>query len=92
MYVDQMKDKGGSISRWSLFLPDFDFTFKCCPGMINNTADGLSHQAWETTGLPSLLGDKGEMSGCPTNGTLQQGIQPNVAQERDMEEQTVINS
>ena len=90
MYLDQMKDEGGRLFRWSLFLQDFDFTVKHPPSKMNNNADGLSRQAWETTELPSLLGGKGEVSESLTNGTLQQGIQPNVAKERDTEERKVI--
>ncbi len=45
-YLDNMKDVGGRLTRWSLRLQPFSFVIQHRPGRENGNADGLSRQAW----------------------------------------------
>ena len=37
-----LKDVGGRLNRWTMFLQQFDFVFRYRPGRVNSNADSLS--------------------------------------------------
>lgn len=39
-----LKDVGGHLNRWTLFLQQFIFTFQYKPGIQHGSADALSHR------------------------------------------------
>ena len=46
-YLATKKSPNKRLTRWSLFLQEFNFELKYRPGSRNSNADGLSRQNWE---------------------------------------------
>ena len=60
MYLHSMKDSGGRLMRWALWLQPYDYKITHRPGKDNGNADGLSRQALEEDKGPDALhGEKG---------------------------------
>ena len=54
VHLNNLRDVGGRITRWSMFLQQFNFTVKHKAGRLNGNADGLSRTPSSTTVAPQL--------------------------------------
>ena len=54
VHLINLRDVGGPIARWSMFLQQFSFNVKHKAGRLNGNADGLSRTPLSTTAAPQL--------------------------------------
>ncbi len=54
-WLMSVKDVTGRLARWSLYIQQFDFKIKHCPGIANGNADGLSRRSYSHTHLLAAL-------------------------------------
>ena len=54
VHLINLRDVGGRITRWSMFLQQFSFTVKHKAGRLNGNADGLSRTPSSATVAPQL--------------------------------------
>ena len=54
VHLNNLRDVGGRITRWSMFLQQFSFTVKHKAGRLNGNADGLFRKLSSATVAPQL--------------------------------------
>ena len=65
-----LKDVGGRLARWMIFLQQFNFQIKYKPGKVNNDADALSRRPKGGDSGGCMVGDGvgGDSGGCAVGG------------------------
>ena len=66
--LKEMKDVGGHIARWMLFLQQFTFCIKYKPGKVHGDADALSRRPAGDNGGEGSGGDNGGDNGGEGSG------------------------
>ena len=67
VHLNNLRDVGGRIARWSMFLQQFSFTVKHKADRLNGNADGLSRMPLSTTVAPQLAAAITEATVEPSN-------------------------